>query len=48
MKSKRRIFELSEFDLIKNRQPLNSWAAARLFYGVPRWAKYMWRDIKNL
>lgn len=40
-------FRLSELDLVTKKQPLDSWAVAHLFYGVPRWAKYAWQDIKN-
>lgn len=44
-KKERRTFELSGLDLVKNRQPLTSWSVARLFYGVPRWAKYAMRKV---
>lgn len=42
---KTKYFEVSERELVVNRQPLDSWEVAHLFYGVPRWAKYAMRKV---
>jgi hypothetical protein len=44
-KSKIKTFKVSELELVTCRQALNTWSAARLFYGVPRWAKWVMKDI---
>ena len=35
MKSKIKIFKVTELELVTCRQPLNTWTVAHLFYGVP-------------
>lgn len=40
-------FVLSGREVVTNKHQAQSWAELRLFYGVPRWAKYWHRNPYN-
>lgn len=48
-KKEKREFRLSESVVAYKKAwiPVLSWASAHLFYGVPFWAKHMYRDFRT-
>ena len=42
-----RRFVVTERELVTNKQPLDSWITARLFYGVPQWAKWVHKETST-
>lgn len=40
-------FVMSGREVITNKHHAKSWAELILFYGVPRWAKYWYRDLAS-
>jgi hypothetical protein len=44
---KEKQFIVTERELIVNIQPMTSMEVAHLFYGVPKWAKKVRRDIST-
>jgi hypothetical protein len=47
IKDKQKKFIVTEFDQVRNRQPLNSFAVAHLFYGVPFKFNTVYRELST-